>query len=279
MDKELLSQSLNLWRSMMPSSLRVILIEKANENRFFDFLDKDRILHVFTIYDMKYMREKTEVWAAFKNEEICGYLFEFDKRIVHTHGNVESMTRLLDCIDLDEPVFVIEPHHLAVVKEFFRPIEPTDPWSQGKITKYLVEKANAKTFKSSIRHRVKRLDTENLNEVFERIGEEWQKRVENAIHRGIAFGAYEKDSLASLAIAPEIIDDMALVRGVYTIPTLRSRGLATSASSVLVEELISLGKEAVLWVAKNNVPAIKVYEKIGFKKTKHILLGFKARRL
>ena len=263
----------------MPSSLRVILIEKANENRFFDFLEKDRILHIFTLYDMRYMRDKTEVWAAFENEEICGYLFEFDKKIVHTHGKVESMPRLLDCIDLNEPVFVIEPHHLAVIKEFFRPIEPTDSWSQGKITAYLVVKADAKTFKPSITHRVKRLETEDLNEVLEHIGEEYEKRVKDAIRTGIAFGAYEKDSLASLAIAPEIINGLALVRGVYTAPSLRSRGLATSACSALVEELISLGKEAVLWVAKANLPAIKVYEKIGFKKTKHTLLGFRATRL
>jgi len=263
----------------MQSHLRIIPIEKANEKRFLNFLKKDKILHIFTIYDLRYMRDKTEVWAAFENEEICGYLFEFDKRIVHTHGTAKSVTKLLDRIDLDEPVFVIEPRHLAVVKQFFKPIEPTDPSSRGDITTYLVVKANAKTFKPSIRHRVKRLGTEDLNEVLERIGEEWKEQVKNAIRRGMAFGAYEKDSLASTATAPEIIDNIALIRGVYTVPSLRGRGLATSASSALVEELISLGKEAVLWVAKANVPARRVYEKIGFKRTEHTLLGFKARRL
>lgn len=259
--------------------MRVIPIEKVNEKRFLNFLDKDRVLHIFTIYDLRYMRDKTEVWAAFENEEVCGYLFEFDKRIVHTHGTVESVAKLLGRIDLDEPVFVIEPRHLAAVKEFFRPIEPTDPWSRGKITTYLVAKANAKTFKPLIRHRVKRLGTEDLNEVLECFGEEWEERVENAIRRGVVFGAFEKDSLASLATAPEIIDNMALIRGVYTVPSLRGRGLATSASSALVEELISLGKEAVLWVAKANVSARRVYGKLGFKRTEHTLLGFKARRV
>ena len=46
-----------------------------------------------------------------------------------------------------------------------------------------------------------------------------------------------------------------------------------------MKELISLGKEPVLWVAQDNYPTKHVYEKIGFKKTEHILLGFKARRL
>lgn len=43
--------------------------------------------------------------------------------------------------------------------------------------------------------------------------------------------------------------------------------------------MIDLGNEAMLWVARDNLPAIRVYEKIGFKKTRHSLLGFKAKRL
>jgi len=41
------------------------------------------------------MSDKTRVWVAFKDDEVCGYLFEFDKRIVHTHGTTESVTKLL----------------------------------------------------------------------------------------------------------------------------------------------------------------------------------------
>jgi len=263
----------------MTSTWKVNPIEKANEKQFLNFLNKDRILHIFTIYDLKHMRDKTRVWAAFKDNEIRGYLFEFDKRIVHTHGAAESVAKLLHCIDLDEPVMVIQPYHLTVVKEFFEPVEPADASSKGKITKYLVMKTDSSTFKPMVRHRVKRLGVEDLNEVLENLGEEWEKRVKDAIHRGIAFGAYERGLLASVATVPEVIEDIAFIRGVYTAPSLRGRGLATSACSALVKEIIKLGKEAVLWVAEDNLPAKWVYEKIGSQKTEHVLLGFKARRL
>jgi len=263
----------------MKSSLKTIPIEETNEKEFFNFLNKDKILHIFTIYDLKNMRDKTRVWLALKDKEICGYLFEFDKRIVHTHGTIESLTKLLSCIDLDDPVMVIEPHHLVVVKEFFEPVEPTDSSSKSKITMYFVMQANAENFKPLIKHRVKELGTDDLDDVLKHLGEEWKNRVENAIRRGLAFGAYERNVLASIATVPEIIDNIALIRGVYTVPSLRGTGLATSASSALVKELISLGKEVVLWVAKDNLPARKVYEKMSFKKTKHFLLGFKAKRL
>ena len=263
----------------MRASLQVFPLEEADERRFFDFLDKDRILHIFTIYDLKCMREKTEVWVAVGDDEIVGYLLEFDKRIVQTRGDAETVARLLPFVELDEPVLIIEPHHLPVVEEVFRPIEPTDRSSKGKITRFQVLRTDAETFQPMIRHHVRRLGAEDLDEVSESLGEELAKTVEKAIHGGVAFGAYDSGSLASLATVPQIIEGIALIRGVYTFPSLRNRGLATSASSALVAELIRLRKEPVLWVARDNLPARRIYEKTGFRETGHVLLGFKARRL
>jgi len=263
----------------MRSKWEVVRIGNANIKQFLGFLEDDKILHIFTIYDLKFMRDKTRVWVAFRNAKIGGYLFEFDKKIVHTHGTVESVNKLLDYIGLDEPVLVIEPHHLALIKKSYEPVEPTDPTSKGKITRYLVMKTNAKAFKPLIRHRVKKLERQDLGEVLENFGEDWKRRIEDAMSRGLAFGAYKDGMLASVATVPEIVDDIAFIRGVYTVPSLRSSGFATSACSALVKDVISLGKDAALWVATDNLPARNIYEKIGFQKTGHILLGFKARRL
>lgn len=259
--------------------LRAIPVEEPYEKKFLDFLEEDKILHVFTIYDFRYMRDKTRIWVALEDESIAGYLLEFDNRIVHTHGSVESAAKLLDCTDLDEIVFVIEPHHLGVIKRNFKPLGPTDSSSKGEITTYLIVKVDAETFKPSITHRVKKLRTKDLAEVLQSMGDEWKSRIENVVHKGVAFGAYDNGSLVAAATVSEILDGLALIRGVYTVPSFRGKGFATSACSALVQELIDLGKEAMLWVARDNLPAIRVYEKIGFKKTRHSLLGFKAKRL
>ncbi|MDH5795078.1 MAG: GNAT family N-acetyltransferase [Candidatus Bathyarchaeota archaeon] len=263
----------------MKTSFRVLPLGKVDEKQFLDFLHKDRVLHIFTIYDLKYMREKTEVWVALRDDAIVGYLLEFDKRIVQTRGDAETVAGLLPFADLDEPVLIIEPHHLAVVEEVFKPVEPMDSSSKGKITTFLVMRTDAEAFQPVIRHRVRRLGTEDLEEVSVGLGGELAKTVGEAIRGGVVFGAYDGGSLASLATVPQIIENIALIRGVYTVPSLRNRGLATSASSALVAELIRLGKEPVLWVAKDNLPARRIYEKIGFRRTGHVLLGFKAKRL
>lgn len=263
----------------MKTSFRILPLEETDERQFFDFLDRDRILHVFTIYDLKYMREKTEVWVALGDDEIVGYLLEFDKRIVQTRGDAGTVARLLPFVELDEPVLIVEPHHLPVVEEVFRPIEPTDRSSKGKVTRFQVLRTDVETFQPMIRHYVRRLGAEDLGDVSKSLGEELAKTVEKAVHGGVAFGAYDGGSLASIATVPQIIEGIALIRGVYTLPSLRNRGLATSASSALVAELIRLKKEPVLWVARDNLPARRIYDKIGFKETGHVLLGFKARRL
>jgi GNAT superfamily N-acetyltransferase len=263
----------------MQKPWEITVLSEEGDEQFLKFLNKDMIRHIFTIYDLKHMRDKTRVWLALENNEIRGYLFEFDKRIVHTHGTTESLTKLLQFIDLNEPVLIVEPHHVAEVTRFFQPVEPADAASKGKITTYLVMKTTAENFKPVIRHRVKKLGPEDFNEVLERFGEEWEKRVKDAVYRGMAYGAYENDALTSIATTPEIIDNIAFVRGVHTIPSSRGRGLATSAVSALVREWIRLGKEAALWVAEDNIPARRIYEKIGFQRTEHVLLGFKARRL
>ena len=192
---------------------------------------------------------------------------------------MESITKLIQYVDLNEPTFVIEPHHLATITKLFEPLEPTDKVSKGKITTYLVMKANIKNFKPLVRNKVKKLGIEDAKEVSENFGEEWAKRIKNAIERGIAYGAYEKNKLASTATASEMLDKIAFIRGVFTIASLRCKGLATSAVSALVKEIINLGKDAVLWVAEDNLPARQIYEKLGFQKAEHVLLGFKARKL
>lgn len=259
--------------------LRIVSIDEVDEDFFLNYLYSDKILHFFTIYDLKFERDKTKVWIALEDEEISGYIFEFDRRIVHTHGSVGSIEALMPCIDLEEYVFAIEPSHFSVVERFYRIVEPSDMESRGRVTNFLVLKVNHNTFRCVIKHSVKRLGIEDLDDIFRSFGGDWRGRVKREIERGFFYGAYEDGLLASIAACSEYIEDLAIIRGVYTVPSLRNRGFAASATSALVRELLDLGMEVILWVARDNLPARRVYEKIGFQDTGYRLLGFKAVKL
>lgn len=263
----------------MQGSARTVLLEKMDEERFLRFLNEDRVRHIFAIYDLKNAREKTKFWVSFQNDEITGFLFEYDEKIIHTHGTPESVCRLLDFAKINEPVFIIELPHLPVVSKVFEPVQALDPFSKGKTTIFLVMKTDIAAFKPVYQHPARKLSFKDLKEIKKSLGEEYEKRAEKAMHTGFAFGAFYESQLGSFAAAPELLDDLALIRGVYTVPSLRNKGLATSVCSALVEEIIRIGKQPMLWVAESNLPARRTYRKLGFKKTGHVLIGFKARRL
>ena len=162
------------------------------------------------------------------------------------------MEKLLDCIHLHKCDFVIEPPHLDPVRKFFKPISPLESSSKSQITTFLLMKVSVETFRPRVTHPVKKLGTEDSDDIPKEIDENFRKAIDSSLSKGIAFGAYSNGKLGSIATVPnlEILDDLALIRGLYTIPQCRRRGLATSACSALVAELISLEMEAMLWVEK-----------------------------
>ncbi len=262
----------------MHEPIQIFPLEDMDEQLFFNFLNKDRIRHVFTLCDLENMREKTRVWIALRDAEVTGYVFEYDRRIVHTHGDPKNVPELLSKIGLDEPVLVVQPDHMKAVKKVFKPVKRMDSTGKGKITTFLVMKADSATFTPAIKHAVKKLRTEDLDDASKGIDEELRNMVQNAINRGFAYGGYENGLLVSCATVSEHLEDVALIRGVFTVPSMRGQGLSTSVCSALVEESVRLGKTPMLWVSKDNLPALKIYKKLGFKETGIVLKYFKAKR-
>ncbi len=262
----------------MQEPTRVVPLKDMDERTFLNYLNRDRIRHVFTLCDLQNAREKTRIWVALRDAEVGGYVFEYDKRIVHTHGSPKTVPELLNRIDLDELVLVVQPDHLRAVKKVFEPIEHMDPMSKGKITTFLVMKMDSDNFTPSIKHAVKKLGAEDLDEVFRNLGQDLRSMVQNAVNNGFAYGGYADGVLASCATVAEHLDDVALIRGVFTAPQMRNQRLSTSVCSALVEESFRLGKTPMLWVSKDNPAALRLYRKLGFKETGIVLKCFRAKR-
>jgi RimJ/RimL family protein N-acetyltransferase len=59
---------------------------------------------------------------------------------------------------------------------------------------------------------------------------------------------------------------MAAIGNVFTHPTHRDRGYATMCVSALLADLVRLVPEIILNVNANNAPALRVYERVGFRR-------------
>jgi RimJ/RimL family protein N-acetyltransferase len=86
---------------------------------------------------------------------------------------------------------------------------------------------------------------------------------------GVFYGVYDGPDLVAMAgshvVNPE--DGVAAVGNVYTRRDRRGRGLAGSVTAAVSAELVSLGCiTVVLNVKQDNEPAIRAYERIGYRK-------------
>lgn len=261
----------------MSSTWKITSLNERNEQKFMLSIRKNKLLHIFTLYDLKNARDKTEIWIASKNQK-SGYLIQFNKKILHTHGNSECLPQLLKKIDADEAKFAIEPHHLAQVEKLYAPTQASDAASLGNITTYLIMNIRTQDFHPSITHHVTKVKPNDLDDIFRDLGEEYGEKVHQAQSSGVAFGVRAEKRWVSVAVVPEIIEEVGFIRGVYTAPAFRGKGFSTATVSALIKELFKLHLEPGLWVAEDNAPALRVYEKLGFKPSKNTLLGFTAKR-
>lgn len=84
---------------------------------------------------------------------------------------------------------------------------------------------------------------------------------------GVYYGVEADGQLVSVAgthlVSPTF--GVAAVGNVFTHPNYRHRGYATACTSRVVEELLTQGLDVVLNVNQKNIPALSIYEKLGFR--------------
>jgi len=82
---------------------------------------------------------------------------------------------------------------------------------------------------------------------------------------GKYIGVKEDGKLIAMAGERVKLDGYTEIALVCTHPDYRRKGYAASLSGVLMKEIIDEGDKPFLHVMTHNVPAIKLYEKLGFK--------------
>jgi GNAT superfamily N-acetyltransferase len=255
---------------------KILALTKRHEKQFLEFLDRDRISHFFTIYDLQYYSGKTRVWLALLTDRIVGYLLEYNRHILCVRGSESCVAPLLRQTALTQAILNIEAYQLRFVERHYEPIEPADKTTVGKITTFVVMKATRSSFRPVLRNEIRQLKSESAAELADLLGTE--QELASDLLRGFAFGLYESEKLVSYAASPEILEDLAIVRGVFTAPGKRGKGYSKAVCSALVSKLLDEDKEVMLYVSRDNAAALSVYRSLGFRETGHRFLGFTARR-
>jgi RimJ/RimL family protein N-acetyltransferase len=242
-------------------------LNEANKQRIIDFLKSDVIRHVFAFYDIQYDPQHTTMYAAFENSNLKGYI------LIYTATDVPSI--ILECEEgaagalieyAPQNNFIIHapPNLLLSVQRKF-PDEKhyLEDWM-------LVGGGKAHYYRSEL---VRRLSTEDdalrLAELVSNRKDRparTLKKYSEWITKMPVYGSFKNGRLVSYAGSFVQLPQVWMIGGVFTQPRHRNKGCATLAVSAITEEALKKAETAALFVRSDNHSAIKVYEKIGYRK-------------
>ena len=262
------------------SGLKIVEASDEHGEAIMELAREDPILNAFIIYDWLELRDRCRFYLALRAplERLEALCLIYPGERFHTlipRGSTEGIRALLAEVELPEKaVFpVLKPEEADIVLEVLGQ-------RAGPIYDALLMTCSPDDFRPRIAHDVVRLGPEHA-EIFRRFlieerSERGHRPTLEQVRRRLrdekrpVFAIIESGRIVSLALIFLSTQDVAFVGGSYTIPELRSRGLATSTTSRATEEAIKISGLAALIVRANNAPAIRVYEKVGYKLHKRI---------
>lgn len=246
---------------------RIEKIDESNKQRMIDSLRSDVIRHVFAFYDIQHEPEHTTVYAALEERRLKGYILVYtamDFPSIVLECDEKEAAKLLEYAPKEKFIMHTQPNLLQAVKKKF-------PDAKHYIENWmLTRKEESNFFKSEL---VRRLHSEKdaadlatlLASREERPKRSKRKYLE-WIEKMPIYGVFVEDELVAYAGSFIQIPQIWLIGGVYTHPNHRNKGYATLATSAVTEEALKNAEVTALFVRSDNYPAIRAYEKIGYKK-------------
>lgn len=247
--------------------LKVEKVDEDNKRPIIDLLKLDVIKHVFAIYDLQYKPEHTTMYVAFENGAMRGCI------LIYTATRFPSV--VLECeSDVAGELIKYTPRNGFIIHAppSFLPTIMMEFPSARYYVEYLmlIKRGQANFFKSELVRKLRVDDAPKIAALFSiREGRPQSQLVDKCadlISRMPTYGVFVNDELVSYAKSFLQPPQVWVIGGVYTHPSYRNRGYATLATSAVTEEALKNAESAMLFVRSDNYPAIRVYEKIGYKK-------------
>jgi ribosomal protein S18 acetylase RimI-like enzyme len=244
-------------------SQEISVRREEDKQRILAFLEKDRVWSGYAICDLEHALFSLCEWhTAYSNGKIislCLYFKGFETPTQITFGNDLGMSKILENIDTPKHVYAhFLPAHKKVLTKYYG-------FDKLKLMKRMaITKETFTPFAGS----ALRLTENNLSE----LKKIYAKRAETfflsyMLTSGVYYGIRRDGKLVSVAgtHVSSPLHKIACVGNVFTLSSYRNKGYATICTSKVVEELLCNHKDVILNVDSKNIPAIKVYEKLGFR--------------
>jgi len=198
-----------------------------------------------------------------KRDRIHGMMLIYRQSIVQVRGTSEAAETLLKHLDLEKvEIQSLKEHESIVLKKY-------TPSIRHEMVLMTLQKGEETLH---IRHPVVKLgiaEAEEISSIMRRVDQEvWGEITAQHIAEGMSdrlwLGIKVDEKLVSLGNT-RLTDWGSNIGAIATHEAYRNRGYATSITSALVKEILQKSSLALIHVLSDNPPAIRAYEKVGFK--------------
>lgn len=254
----------------MKDNLRVVLLDSDLEGVFFRLVEKDPLDYLFFVKDWMYDKANTEVYLALSGDDIKGSILLYKRRIIHLRGESDAIHKLLEKLDVDQVIEgLMYQEHLPIF---------SSRYSLDSIHMMNMMRLLKGEEKLHIVHDVLPLGSEYAKEIADLMRDvkpDWwgyvtSETISDSIAKDTLWFGVEADGRIVSVASGKILFRLgryvlAHVGTVATHERYRRMGYATSTLSKLLEKLLVDANIVSIYVLADNYPAIRLYEKLGFK--------------
>ena len=198
-----------------------------------------------------------------KQNRIHGMMLIYRESVVQIRGTKEAAETLLKHLNLEKvEISSLLEYEPIILKKY-------KPSILHEMVLMTLQKGEETFY---VRHPVTKLDVaeaEEIASIMRQANPEWwgettAQRIAEGMGKVLWLGIKVNGKLASIGNT-HLTDWGSNIGIIATHEAYRNRGYATSIVSVLVKEILQKSNLALIHVLRGNLPAIKVYEKVGFK--------------
>ncbi len=235
----------------------------ADREDFLEYLEADPVRNAFAIYDLKEEAERVACYAVSREASFLGYLLQWygaTTPSVILSGNHEATGLLLEAAPKGRCTMLVNPALRSQVEEN---MQVTGRFPMDVL---VVDRDTARLPVVTGVRRLSAEDAPSLADLYAEMGRASSRDYRSWIRRGITYGVFEGGRLVSVAGTHMKSDNHCMIGGVYTARDRREKGYGTAVTTAVTREALGHVPAVSLMVVSFNEAAIKLYEKLGYRK-------------
>ncbi len=248
-----------------------------NKERIRSFLEGDRVFNAYALGDLQepYWDDSEFIGAELNGElrSMAVMYFGFDKPVVLFLGNPDGIPTMMGRILREgEAYLAFQEDAKDTLGRFYAMRNVVSMWRMS------MDRARFKPRGTRMAQRLGWEYSTALKRFYSGRDDSKEEYFfsPSMLENGIYYGIFEHHRLVSAAGTHILAMDegVGAVGNVYTLPEHRGKGYGTAVTSAVTKELLDMGlRTVVLNVARANKPAVKIYERIGYRRYRRFFEG------